>query len=108
MPFTPSPSGSLDELALTWENIKCDIVHTILFVAQMGFLGSLVVLLFTGLPGILYALWVVAFIWGNMLFCRVFLNGPAGQVFSAGEEYEGMNPEHEGERWVFVNGVAVG
>jgi hypothetical protein len=120
LPFHPSPSGALDELAFTWENLQADVVHTILFIAQILFLISLVVLLCMGIPTAVYFGWIGAFIAGNMLFCKWLLNGPPTQKFfagkkyakdadaTAGEDWVSKDPAHEGEKWVFINGVAVG
>ena len=119
LPFHPCGSGPLDELYLSWDNFKADIAHTFLFIAQVLFLGSLVCFLFMGLPAALYLGYIAAFIVGNMYFCQWFLNGPPNQKFFAGEEFVknaeddgtewvSKDSAHEGEKWVFINGVAVG
>ena len=126
LPFQPCGSGPLDELYLSWRdpkgswgNIKANIVHTILFIAQIVFLVSLVCFLFMGLPTALYFGYITAFLVGNFYFCQWFLNGPSDQEFFAGkkfaknpeqpgEEWVSKDPSHEGEKWVLINGVAVG
>lgn len=126
LPLQPCGSGALDELYFSWRdlegswgNVKADIVHTILFVAQIAFFVSLVCFLLMGVPTALYFGYIAAFLVGNFYFCECFLNGPSDQKFFAGKEYAknqddagekwvSKDPSHEGEKWVLINGVAVG
>lgn len=97
--------------------ISTPLVSTFFFFAQLAFIASLI--LFVGTPAAAYLGWVIAFVWGNKWFCRVFLNGVWARNFVAGEKFaknpkeEGekwisQDAKHQGEKWVFVNGVAVG
>ena len=119
LPFRPCPSGELDELYLSWGNFKADVAHFILFFAQVAFLASLVILLLMGTPAIIYLGWIVMFVIVNMYLSEWFLNGPPNHLFAAGKEFAknpgdkgeawvSRDPSHEGEKWVFINGVAVG
>ncbi len=118
-PLCPWPSGALDELYPSRENLWSDAIHCLLFCAQTFFLGSLVWCLVTIVPASWFVGYIVLFIVGNMVFCQKLLSGPPGQKFFAGREFA-KNPEdvgekwvskessHHGEKWVFINGVAVG
>ena len=127
-PWKPWPSGPLDELYLTWHdwknpgqnNLGPDLVHLFLFVAQIAFLCGLFYFLFISRwSAILYIAYVVAFGIVNIYLCQWLLSGPPGQKFFAGKEFAknpddpgdgwvSKDPSHEGEKWVFINGIAVG
>lgn len=115
-PVRPTQS-KLDELALTRGNIWAIFLHVILIFAQLGYLSFVFVAPLCGAPAILYFGVLVGGIWSNKLFCDATLNGFGGRVRYAGGKYAAdptdlqrkfhptVSPH---ERWVFVNGVAVG
>jgi hypothetical protein len=121
LPFRPYPSGKLDELYPSAQNLWAVGVHGILFIAQFLFLVSLVAFIFMGVPAILYFAYIIIFVLVNIGLSNLLLNrgSQEGKFWVAGKEYA-ANPEddgeswvskdlaHEGEKWVFINGVAVG
>jgi hypothetical protein len=117
-PILPIRSN-LDELAFTRGNVWAISVHVVLIVVQLGFFASLAIAPCIGTPVLLYFAIVLAFIVANKLFCDVTLNGPRRHVFYAGGDFAqdptdphlklvSKDARHAGERWVFINGVAVG
>lgn len=101
------PTKYLDELALTPVNIWAIFLHSLLILGQVVFLISLIPLAFGLLPS-LYFLYIVAFVLGNQLV-SVLLNGRRQHklISSDSKCVEGW-PGHPNEKWVFINGVAVG
>lgn len=117
LPLRPFNSGPLDELYPSWENGQVVVIHTILFFAHILFLLSLVVLLFIGFPALLFFGYALAMFVANRYICAWLLNGPdrmyyGGKEFAKNpdnyENWASKDPSHEGERWVFINGVAAG
>ena len=108
IPVTPTPSGSLDELYPSRQNIWAILLHAFLVVVQLLFLASLVPFAI-GIPlPILYFLYVVFFILGNEYF-TVLLNGKRNKrPFQSNHKYVQGRKLNEHEKWVFINGVAVG
>ncbi|OAP60227.1 hypothetical protein AYL99_05229 [Fonsecaea erecta] len=107
LPLLPTRSGSLDELAVTGPNLWAAFLHVVLIIAQIFFLGSLVPLAFIGLPSF-YLLYIVGFVMGNQWF-SVLLNGPRQRgLFESNPACVRGKPVHDHEKWVFINGVAVG
>ncbi|KIW32572.1 uncharacterized protein PV07_04102 [Cladophialophora immunda] len=107
LPLFPTRSGSLDELAVTRANLWAAFLHVVLIIAQTIFLGSLVPLAFIGLPSF-YLLYIVGFVMGNQWF-TVLLNGPRRRgLFESNPACVRGKPAHDHEKWVFINGVAVG
>ncbi|OAL27915.1 hypothetical protein AYO22_03260 [Fonsecaea multimorphosa] len=107
LPLFPTRSGSLDELAFTGPNLWAGLLHVVLIIAQTIFLGSLVPLAFIGLPSF-YLLYIVGFVMGNQWF-SVLLNGPRHRgLFESNPACVRGRPAHDHEKWVFINGVAVG
>ncbi|KAG9772084.1 hypothetical protein ABEF93_002579 [Exophiala dermatitidis] len=106
LPLSPSRSKGLDELALTVPNAWSDFIHLILVVAQTLFLISLFPLAYILLPS-LYLLYIVAFVLGNQWF-TVLLNGRRRSGFMSDPQCVQGKRVHPHERWVFINGVAVG
>lgn len=106
-PLLPCDSGDMCELALTWGNLHCLFVHSILIVLQLGFL--LVVPPMTLLlPLWITALFVASFLVVNQALCLI-LNGSSGLVFKSKSEF--ALPDQRPfahEKWFFLNGVAVG
>jgi len=110
-PFFPFFSGSLDELYPSYGNLKAVFLHLILIVLQSLFLITLIPSILFGIP-ILPLLWtpvcvgwVFGFILANRYFC-ILLNGTKRHYQSQiwREDWQ----EHDDERWIFINGVAVG
>jgi hypothetical protein len=121
LPLSPYPSGTLDELYPSWQNIWAIGVHAILFIGQCAFLVSLGAFLFMGVPAILYFAYIIIFVLVNIGLSNLLLNrgSQKGKYWVAGKEYAknpdddgeswvSKDPSHEGEKWVFINGVAVG
>jgi hypothetical protein len=117
-PILPIRS-KLDELAFTGGNVWAISVHVLLIVVQLGFFAFLAIAPCIGTPVLLYFSTVAAFMVANKLFCDITLNGPRQHVFYAGGDFaqdstdsslklKSRDPRHKGERWVFINGVAVG
>ena len=104
LPMCPSDSDDLDELALTWKNAFCVVVHVVLAVLQLLFLVSLPL-------AALFPVWVVAlgvsgFLLLNHVLCML-LNSRDTE-FTSDPCYAPALPEHAREQWIFLNGVAVG
>jgi len=104
MPLSPTDSGDLDELSWTAANLWCVFVHAVLVGLQGSFLLSLPFLAM--LP-----FWAVLTIFGlfiplNNALCAS-INGE-GVEFWSDPAYAPARPEHAHERWIFINGVAVG
>ncbi|KIW20287.1 hypothetical protein PV08_00862 [Exophiala spinifera] len=101
------PTKFLDELAFTPANVWAIFLHTLLIISQIVFLVSLIPLAFGLLP-ILYFLYIIAFVLGNQLV-SVLLNGRRQhELISSNEKCVEGWPSHPNEKWVFINGVAVG
>ena len=104
LPIVPADSGSLDELSPTWPNIFCIAVHFVLCVLQ---LAAILVLPFL----ILLPIWTVVLLAGLFLLVNSglssLLNGKDVEYWSD-PSYAPELPEHAHERWIFINGVAVG
>lgn len=101
------PSGDLDELYPSSANMKAIVLHSFLIVIQSIFLISL--LFAAAFPFPLLAAYVGIFVTVNNLTCRI-LNGsvPVGGLESTHfPECDEWNQDPD-ERWVFLNGVAVG
>ncbi|KAK0721436.1 hypothetical protein B0T21DRAFT_294635 [Apiosordaria backusii] len=105
-PMTPTDSGELSELSFTRGNMLSLGVHMILVVLQLGFI---IALPFMVLLPVWTAVGVIAgFMAVNKLLC-VILNGRGDQVeYHSDPEYAEAKKEHEGEVWIFINGVAAG
>lgn len=110
LPFYPFRSGALDELYPSFQNLKAVFCHLVLIIAQGLFLILLIPSIFLGVPVPLFGftptclLTTVVFVAVNNLFC-VLLNGKKRRYKSF------VNPsweQHDDEKWIFINGVAVG
>lgn len=110
IPFYPYRSGPLDELYPNFANLKAIFLHVFLIVVQATFLLALVPSLFLGFPVPLFSwtpsclLIVGGFIIGNNYFC-ILLNGTKRRYDSI---TDASWEKHDDEKWVFINGVAVG
>lgn len=107
IPLLPTSSGDMCELALTWGNLHCLFVHSILIVLQLGFL------LVVPPMAVLLPLWVTvlsvaAFFVVNQGLCRI-LNGSSGLIFESEPDFAHEDQDKfVSEKWFFLNGVAVG
>ena len=107
-------------------NIWAVFWHGILFILQIIFILGVPSSAFTGLPFPIllctpaFIACIAGFIVLNKALCCVVLNGPPGRIFYAAgpggkyaqdavdDEKRYIPHDHPGERWVFINGVAVG
>ncbi len=101
------PTNDLDELALTPGNIWAISFHGVLIVGQTLFLLSLFPLAFGLLPSV-YFLYIFVFVAGNQAV-SVLLNGCRQHTLISSDPkcVEGW-ATHPNEKWVLINGVAVG
>lgn len=104
LPILPFRSGPLDELYPSIANLWAVALQIVLTVAQVFFILSLAPFAVV-FPGPIYAAYVVGFILFNGAF-SVLING-TNQAFRSDVDMTGW-PNHEDERWFFINGVAVG
>ncbi|KAI0121684.1 hypothetical protein BJ170DRAFT_588022 [Xylariales sp. AK1849] len=103
-PIRPCDGGHFDELYTTPGNLWCIFVHCVLIVFQAGFILTLPLTL-------LFPVWMVliglaAFFSINWLLVKA-LNGTT-KFYISDPQYAPELPEHAHEKWVFLNGVAVG
>ncbi|PLB44572.1 hypothetical protein P170DRAFT_513733 [Aspergillus steynii IBT 23096] len=101
--------GPIAELNLTWENLWVILVHIILIFYQVGFLISLPVLSFFCLmpaPFLLPYIWLAFKV--NKVICRWTLNRGDRILHSTYMLPENPPWPREHERWIFLNGIAVG
>jgi hypothetical protein len=103
VPLWPTPSGALDELSFTAKNLLDIGIHVLLICMQLIFLVSLPFCIVVPLGWV--ALYVAGFLLMNAAICRV-LNGSKPSLTSK-TNLEHF-PKHDDERWIFLNGVAVG
>lgn len=105
--FPIKSTHELDELYPSKENLYDIALHALLFICQSVFLIAvalcLVFSVFVNLG--IFVMFVAAFLLVNHLFCRL-LNGPE-PFFESDIELE-VGLDHSDERWLFLNGVAVG
>ena len=108
IPFTPWPSGELDELCLkSYKNVWALFLHTILICAQLGFgvwlaLGVVFWFPVWGYVGGMLGFWAF-----NEAFC-VLINGWKREFKSKVHINQEDLEKYKHEKWVFMNGVAVG
>ncbi|RMZ86562.1 hypothetical protein DV736_g6206, partial [Chaetothyriales sp. CBS 134916] len=125
-PLFRTPSGGLDELYF-WSlgNSWCLFWHSILFVAQLIFIIGVPLSALTGIPfppllcTPLLILSSVGIYILNAFLCDLLLNGFGRRLFYSNGGYAldpndpekkliPRDPQHRGERWIFMNGVSVG
>lgn len=107
LPLVPCDSGDMCELALTWGNLHCLFVHSILIMLQLGFLlvAPPMALLF---PLWMTVLFVASFFVVNQALCQI-LNGSHGLVFESDPRFaKADQSKFAHEKWFFLNGVAAG
>ena len=108
IPFTPWPSGKLDELCLrSYKNVWALFLHTILILAQLGFGVWLALGVVFWFPVWGYVGGMVGFWAFNKAFC-VLINGWKREFNSKVEISPECLEKYKHEKWVFMNGVAVG
>ena len=107
-PVTPFNSGCLDELYPSISNLWCIAVHLTLGIAQVAFVFSIPVFLVWPAPfGVLsFVLYILSFFAINKLLCQWLLNGSEPTLRSNVDLSRFQ--KHDDERWIFLNGVAVG
>lgn len=101
-PLCPWRSGPLDELYPSNANIVAISTHTVLIFLQLFLLVFIPICVVFPL-GWLY---VAGCLTVNRALCYL-LNGPRNKVFLSKVKL-GRLPKHDNERWIFINGVAVG
>ncbi len=104
LPILPFRSGPLDELYPSFANLWAVALHIVLVFAQVLFVLSLLPFAIT-LPGPVYGIYVIGFVLSNNAV-SVLLNGPR-KKFRSDTDMKGW-PDHDDEKWFFINGVAVG
>jgi hypothetical protein len=83
------------------------LLHSILFVAQLGFLISLPLLIY--IPFSLYVSYVIGFVFFNLLVCELLNRGiPKNGLKSTEDAYSRRWRRHDDEYWIFLNGICVG
>lgn len=107
-PVTPFNSGALDELYPSPRNLFCISVHLVLCAAQLAFIVVIPAFLFWPAPfGLLsFVVFVFSFLAINQLMCSWLLNGKR-PILNSQVDLSRF-PKHDDERWIFLNGVAVG
>ncbi|KAI9802389.1 MAG: hypothetical protein M1833_001895 [Piccolia ochrophora] len=108
IPLGPWGSGALDELYPSPANIFDISLHLVLVAIHLLVLISIPVCLFVPVPLGAFVLYITLFLSVNYLVC-LSLNGTKSTLESEVE----LGPrsvlnQHNDERWIFLNGVAVG
>ena len=104
VPLWPWASGKLDETYLGFQNLISLGLQGFLTILQLAFIFSLP--LFVVLPLGTALLYVAAILVLNAGICRI-LNGSDRHIHMSKPDLS-MFPKRENERWIFLNGVAVG
>lgn len=105
-PMRPTESAEYDELSWTFSNNWCIFLHAVLVLLQLAFF---VALPFAALlPAWLFGAVVGAFLLANYVFC--FLLNGFKTKFESDKSLvsEEERLKHRHEKWIFLNGVAVG
>lgn len=103
-PLKPRGGNHFDELAWSWKNAYCVVVHIILIVMQLGFLMCIPVSFFV--PPWVTTMFVAAFWVVNLLLCRT-LNG-SKMTYWSDPKYTMGRESHDHEEWLYINGIATG
>jgi hypothetical protein len=108
-PLCPEPPSELDELYPSRANLVCLATHGVLFVLQGIFLVSLPILACIWVFWLFIA-YVLMFLAVNQAICNAFLNDiiPAEGLPSTEDVNSAKWDSQSDERWIFLNGVAVG
>lgn len=108
LPLYPWLSGPMDELYPSQANLTDIAFHCVLFVAQLGFLTSLIPLLMY-LPVWIYLLYIATVLGLNALVCLHFNKDiPYDGLKSTEDKYSRKWTPHDDEYWIFLNGICVG
>jgi hypothetical protein len=103
-PLRPALSRDLCELAPTWANLWACFLHLVLLIMQIPFIISIPLWVF-------FPVWTVLL--GGLVFLGlnnlvIFLLNGSKKEFHSESRFAAKRKEHEGEQWVFMNGVAAG
>lgn len=106
LPYKPTDSGALSELAPTRANLFCILIHFVLVILQLGFILIVPVLAF------FMPLWTTILVVAGFLALNTaiisLLNGK-DIIFHSNPRYAAPDQARFAhEQWVFLNGVAVG
>ncbi|KAJ5100062.1 hypothetical protein N7532_007063 [Penicillium argentinense] len=104
LPLRLGRTTPLDELYPSWRSLVSFSAQVFLTISQVLFLISIPFTIILLLP----AVWIFAYIFAgiaiNFAICMLVLNGPERVLVS--RVPVPSRPEHEHERWFFINGVA--
>ncbi|KAL4943553.1 hypothetical protein BDV06DRAFT_210955 [Aspergillus oleicola] len=106
LPFKPSNGGDLNELYPSLSNLANLAFHAVLSLIQLFFLCSIPLCFVCMVPFPLVAAYVGFFLWANKALCNAVLNREPSVLVS--NYPEKASPAHDGEHWIFINGVACG
>ncbi|CEL05598.1 hypothetical protein ASPCAL06716 [Aspergillus calidoustus] len=106
LPLTPYNSGDLDELYPSPRNLANLAFQLVISLLQVIFLISIPVLIICMAPTLWTCVYIGGFILANRALCDLLVNRGSTVLVSRFPEHE--CPEHRGEHWVFINGVACG
>jgi hypothetical protein len=106
LPLTPYNSGDLDELYPSPRNLANLAFQLVISLLQVIFLISIPVLIICMAPTLWTCIYIGGFILANRALCDLLVNRGSTVLVSRFPEHE--CPEHRGEHWVFINGVACG
>jgi hypothetical protein len=104
LPLKPTLSGPLDELYPSRANLWCIFLHLLYTTVQLAFLVSLFFCVFPTVG--IVVVYILLFCLLNHAMCRFSLNGRARFITSNVDL--GQFPKYDKEKWMFINGVAVG
>lgn len=110
-----SRNGPTDELCLTSDNISVIAVHVFLLFYQVAFLISLPILVVFGVPVPIFGAYILLAYTANEAICDLALNMVARDPHTGSRELRSTYHlplvhqwKHRHERWIFLNGIAVG
>jgi hypothetical protein len=107
-PVFPWPSGPLDELYPSADNLIDIAAHVLLVIYQLVFLASLPILA-NMLPVPFFVLYIAAVLELNSLICLHFNKSiPENGLKSTEDQYSQQWGPHDDEYWIFLNGICVG
>ncbi|KAL2795102.1 hypothetical protein BJX66DRAFT_337320 [Aspergillus keveii] len=106
LPLTPYNSGDLDELYPSPRNIANLAFQLVISLLQVIFLISIPVLIICMAPTLWTCVYIGGIILANRALCDLLVNRRSTVLVSRFPEHEA--PDHKGEHWVFINGIACG
>lgn len=108
IPVGRTPTGQLDELYPTPKNAWSVALHVLLSIAQIAFLASLLPSAVAFPTPIIFFLYIAAFVLLNRL-STFLLNGlRKTTLYKSHDKYVEGRSVNPREKWIFINGVAVG